>query len=84
MGRDFVLAAHPGIPRPDGAPVLVCILDGWGENTGDQWNAIHVADTPVTDALKLDKKRCGPGAAAGSRCGSPSFHGRPGFAWMRL
>ena len=32
--------------------MLVCILDGFGYNTEDQWNAIHVAETPVYDRLK--------------------------------
>ena len=48
---DFPLKPHQSIPKPDG-PVLVCILDGFGFNTEDQWNAIHVADTPVYDRLK--------------------------------
>ena len=47
------LAPHPDIPRAD-KPVLVCILDGWGQNVAqDEYNAIHVAETPTTDALKV-------------------------------
>lgn len=47
------LAPHPDIPRTD-KPLLVCILDGWGANVAeDEYNAIHVAETPTTDALKV-------------------------------
>ena len=28
------------------------VLDGWGEQVGDEYNAIHVAQTPTTDSLK--------------------------------
>ena len=32
--------------------MLVCILDGWGENEfKDSFNAVHVAETPCMDAL---------------------------------
>ena len=57
---DYPLKAHATIPKPDG-PVLVCIIDGFGSNTEDQWNAVHVADTPVYDRLKnlgKDRFRC--------------------------
>jgi 2,3-bisphosphoglycerate-independent phosphoglycerate mutase len=48
---EWKLAAHPSIPR--GLPVLVCILDGWGENeVRDEWNAVHSAATPTVDALR--------------------------------
>jgi 2,3-bisphosphoglycerate-independent phosphoglycerate mutase len=44
------LAPHPVIPRKK--PVLVCILDGWGENpVKDGFNACHVAKTPTMDSL---------------------------------
>jgi 2,3-bisphosphoglycerate-independent phosphoglycerate mutase len=33
------------------APVVLCILDGWGYRHDDQHNAIRAADTPVMDAL---------------------------------
>lgn len=50
--EDYTLAAHDGISKPEG-PVVVIILDGWGENKNkDSFNAVHVADTPCTDALK--------------------------------
>lgn len=45
------LQAHSTIPTKK--PVLVCILDGWGENPiEDEHNAVHVAKTPTMDALK--------------------------------
>ncbi|CAG9467098.1 unnamed protein product [Pedinophyceae sp. YPF-701] len=48
---DFKLKPHPKISKPDG-PVMVCILDGWGENEyKDKFNAIEMADTPVMDSL---------------------------------
>ncbi len=48
---DWELKPHGSIPR--GLPVLVCILDGWGENVvKDQWNATHAAATPTVDALR--------------------------------
>lgn len=31
MAADLKLKPHPTISKPKG-PVLVCILDGWGEN----------------------------------------------------
>jgi len=32
--------------------VAVVVLDGWGEANADQYNCIHVAQTPVMDSLK--------------------------------
>ena len=44
------LAPHPVIPKKK--PVLVCILDGWGENKiKDEYNACHVSKSPTMDAL---------------------------------
>eukprot|EP00192_Tetraselmis_astigmatica_P002898 CAMPEP_0117687604 /NCGR_PEP_ID=MMETSP0804-20121206/23238_1 /TAXON_ID=1074897 /ORGANISM="Tetraselmis astigmatica, Strain CCMP880" /LENGTH=555 /DNA_ID=CAMNT_0005499707 /DNA_START=25 /DNA_END=1692 /DNA_ORIENTATION=- len=49
---DMKLEPHSTIPKAT-APVMVCILDGWGENKiKDDYNAVHSAATPVTDALK--------------------------------
>lgn len=49
---DFELQPHPTIPKPE-APVMVCILDGWGENAiQDQYNAICAGNTPVMDGLR--------------------------------
>ena len=45
------LQSHPVIPKKK--PVLVCILDGWGENdVKDEYNACHVANTPTMDKLR--------------------------------
>lgn len=47
------LKPHASIaPLPEGAPVLVCILDGWGAGAhADKYNAVASADTPVVDKL---------------------------------
>lgn len=48
---DWQLKPHGVIPT--GLPVLVCILDGWGENeVKDEFNATHAAATPHVDALR--------------------------------
>jgi hypothetical protein len=48
MAVDKTLKRHAKITR-NKQPVLVCILDGWGENVAkDKYNAIHSAKTPVT------------------------------------
>jgi 2,3-bisphosphoglycerate-independent phosphoglycerate mutase len=44
------LADHPKLPK--GKPVAVVVLDGWGEAKPDQYNCIHVAETPTMDSLK--------------------------------
>ena len=55
----------------------VCILDGWGENVNkDEWNAIHIADTPVTDGLRKHKGRWRTVQAHGKAVGLPSDAGR--------
>jgi hypothetical protein len=48
------LKPHASIgPLPEGAPVLVCILDGWGAGAHtDKYNAVASADTPVVDKLR--------------------------------
>eukprot|EP00756_Hemistasia_phaeocysticola_P052214 Hpha_TRINITY_DN2741_c0_g1::TRINITY_DN2741_c0_g1_i1::g.110428::m.110428/K15633/gpmI; 2,3-bisphosphoglycerate-independent phosphoglycerate mutase len=49
--EDGVLRPHPKIPRSK-APVVVCIMDGWGENkVKDKYNAVHAARTPNFDRL---------------------------------
>lgn len=53
--------------------MLVCILDGWGENkVKDEFNAVHVADTPTTDALKEVHGRWRTVRAHGTAVGLPS------------
>ncbi|KAL4419791.1 hypothetical protein ABPG75_006889 [Micractinium tetrahymenae] len=48
----FRLAPHPTIPRCQ-APLVVIVLDGLGESKyNDEYNAVHMAQTPTLDALK--------------------------------
>lgn len=47
---DWALRQHPHLKKSPGLAVV--ILDGWGEQIDDQYNAIHVASTPTMDALK--------------------------------
>ena len=48
---DFVLKEHGAIPKHK--PVLVAILDGYGENKyKDEYNAVHMAETPCFDKLR--------------------------------
>jgi len=55
----------------------VCILDGWGENENkDEWNAIHVADTPTTDGLRKLSNRWRTVQAHGKAVGLPSDAGQ--------
>ncbi len=35
-------------------PVVLCILDGWGESASDDHNAIRLADTPTWDGFMRD------------------------------
>jgi hypothetical protein len=72
MTIDTELKPHESIPKAD-KPVLVCILDGWGENENkDKFNAIHSAETPVTDALKDVPGRWRTVRAHGTAVGLPS------------
>jgi 2,3-bisphosphoglycerate-independent phosphoglycerate mutase len=52
--------------------VLVCILDGWGVNVEDEYNAVFSAETPCTDALKAVPKRYRSVKAHGTAVGLPS------------
>ena len=55
----------------------MCILDGWGENVNkDEWNAIHIADTPVTDGLRKHEGRWRTVQAHGKAVGLPSDAGK--------
>ncbi|KAA8517601.1 hypothetical protein F0562_015075 [Nyssa sinensis] len=49
-GFSWKLADHPKLPK--GKIVAVVVLDGWGEANPNQYNCIHVADTPTMDSLK--------------------------------
>ena len=71
MADEWKLEPHPTIPLAEG-PVLVCILDGWGVNKEDGFNAVHVAKTPVTDALKAVAERYTTVKAHGTAVGLPS------------
>jgi len=47
------LADHPKLPK--GKTIALIVLDGWGEADADQYNCIHVAETPTMDSLKHGK-----------------------------
>ncbi|MCO5600826.1 hypothetical protein L7F22_054942 [Adiantum nelumboides] len=49
-GSDWMLPSHSKLPK--GKTLAVLVLDGWGEQIPDQYNAIHVANTPTMDSLK--------------------------------
>ncbi|CAM6093083.1 unnamed protein product [Calypogeia fissa] len=50
---NFVLAPHPKIAK--GKKLAVIVLDGWGEQIPDEYNAIYTAETPTMDSLKNGK-----------------------------
>ena len=50
---DWKLADHPKLPK--GKTIALIVLDGWGEADADQYNCIHVAETPTMDSLKNGK-----------------------------
>lgn len=69
---DLTLKPHSSIPKAEG-PVLVCILDGFGENEfKDEFNAVHVANTPTIDALRAVPDRYRAVKAHGTAVGLPS------------
>lgn len=49
-GNSWKLNDHPKLPK--GKTVAVVVLDGWGEAGANEYNAIHVAETPIMDSLK--------------------------------
>jgi 2,3-bisphosphoglycerate-independent phosphoglycerate mutase len=51
---------------------MVCILDGWGVNKEDEYNAIYSSATPCTDALRAVPKRYRTVRAHGKAVGLPS------------
>ena len=54
---DYKLDAHESLSAPEG-PVMVCILDGYGENQyKDEFNAVEQAKTPCFDKLRENKDR---------------------------
>ena len=45
------------MPQVRRKPVVLIVRDGWGENPNPEWNhanAVHLASTPVSDALMRD------------------------------
>ncbi|XVF37620.1 hypothetical protein REPUB_Repub20aG0025200 [Reevesia pubescens] len=48
--ESWKLEDHPKLPK--GKPIAVVVLDGWGEYKPDEYNCIHVAETPTMDSLK--------------------------------
>jgi hypothetical protein len=57
MSEDYKLKEHGSIPRPSG-PVMVCIVDGYGENEyTDKFNAVAQAETPCFDKLRQNAAR---------------------------
>ncbi|CAK0772647.1 Phosphoglucomutase-1 [Coccomyxa viridis] len=53
-GSSFKLEPNPKIKKPE-KPLLVVVLDGWGEMEDDEYNAISRADTPCMDSMKKGK-----------------------------
>ncbi|XP_056172492.1 2,3-bisphosphoglycerate-independent phosphoglycerate mutase [Syzygium oleosum] len=49
-GFSWTLADHPRLPK--GKTIALVVLDGWGEAKPDQYNCIHIAETPTMDSLK--------------------------------
>ncbi|TKY65623.1 2,3-bisphosphoglycerate-independent phosphoglycerate mutase [Spatholobus suberectus] len=49
-GFSWKLADHPKLPK--GKTVAVVVLDGWGEAKPNEYNCIHIAETPCMDSLK--------------------------------
>ena len=72
MAFDYTLKPLGAIPPIEG-PMLVCILDGLGENEfKDEYNAVHSANTPTIDALRAVPKRFRTIKAHGIAVGLPS------------
>lgn len=49
-GVSWKLADHPKLPK--GKTVAMVVLDGWGEAKPNEYNCIHIAETPCMDSLK--------------------------------
>eukprot|EP01064_Diplonema_japonicum_P020672 TRINITY_DN3025_c4_g1_i1.p1 TRINITY_DN3025_c4_g1~~TRINITY_DN3025_c4_g1_i1.p1 ORF type:complete len:626 (+),score=140.64 TRINITY_DN3025_c4_g1_i1:73-1878(+) len=70
--KEYMLLAHPTIPKAT-KPVIVCILDGWGESTiKDEYNAVHSAKTPTYDRLMSVEGRARTVLAHGHAVGLPT------------
>lgn len=69
---NYKLDAHATISKAEG-PVLVCILDGYGENEyQDDFNAVKMANTPCFDSLRANKDRFRTVQAHGTAVGLPT------------
>ena len=70
--HQYRLPPHPTIAKAT-KPVVVCILDGWGESKiKDEHNAVHVAKTPVYDRIMSVSGRARTVLAHGTAVGLPS------------
>ncbi|KAK1322552.1 2,3-bisphosphoglycerate-independent phosphoglycerate mutase [Acorus calamus] len=49
-GFSWKLDDHPKLPK--GKTIGLIVLDGWGEAKPDQYNCIHIAETPTMDSFK--------------------------------
>ncbi|CAH9072471.1 unnamed protein product [Cuscuta europaea] len=49
-GISWKLNDHPKLPK--GKTIALIVLDGWGEAKANEYNAIHVAETPTMDSFK--------------------------------
>ncbi|KAL1567575.1 Phosphoglucomutase-1 [Salvia divinorum] len=49
-GFSWKLNDHPKLPK--GKTIAMVVLDGWGEAHANQYNCIHIAETPTMDSLK--------------------------------
>ena len=54
MGDGFKLQPHKLIPESD-KPFLVIVLDGFGEDQEDEFNAVFKAEMPCLNSLKKNK-----------------------------
>lgn len=50
-GFSWKLNDHPKLPK--GKIIGLVVLDGWGEAKPNQYNCIHIAETPAMDSLKM-------------------------------
>ncbi len=60
------------MPHATRAPLVLCILDGWGLDRAGPANAIHLANTPLWDRLISNASSCAlatSGEAVGLPCG---------------
>lgn len=72
MASEWELKPHPVIPK--GKPVLLCILDGFGENeVKDEYNAVHTGKTPFIDKLREVAGRFRSVKAHGPAVGLPTW-----------